>query len=128
MFRFAGGVQNGERRRWSQSDVDAHEQLIAENETLFREVNERLDTRAPQLGPDAPHQFLCECASAGCTLRLTLPAELYELVRGDPRQFVVVPGHYTPRDGELVVEEETHWIVRKSGEAGEYAAALDPRR
>ena len=108
--------------------LDAHEQLIAENETLFREVNERVDMGAPQLGPNSPHQFLCECASAGCTLRLTLSAELYQMVRADSRQFVVVPGHYTPKDGELVVEEDTHWIVRKSGEAGEYAAALDPRR
>lgn len=108
--------------------MDAHEQLIARNETLFREVNERLDTGEQQLGPTAPHQFLCECGSTDCTLRLALPAEVYEMVRGDPRQFVVLPGHYTPKDGELVVEEDTHWIVRKSGEAGEYAADLDPRR
>jgi hypothetical protein len=36
----------------------------------------------------------------------------YAGVRADPTQFVVLP---------------LHWIVRKTGEAGDYAEKLDPR-
>ena len=52
---------------------------------------------------------------------------MYESVRADPRQFVVLPVHYTPEVEELVLEESAYWIVRKTGEAGEYVERLDPR-
>ena len=58
---------------------------------------------------------------------LTLPIPEYERIRADPRQFVVLPLHYTPEIEELVEETETYWIVRKVGEAGAYVEHLDPR-
>lgn len=100
---------------------------MTQNETLFREVNERVEAIAHRLGPNVPYEFLCECANADCTFRLTLPLEVYESVRSDPRQFVVLPLHYTPEVEELVTQEEAYWIVRKTGEAGEYVEDLDPR-
>jgi hypothetical protein len=39
----------------------------------------------------------------------------------------VLPLHYTPEVEELVVENQTHWIVRKTADVGEYAEHLDPR-
>ena len=107
--------------------MDARQQRMAQNETLFREVNERLETVAHRLGPDVPYEFLCECANADCTFRVALPTGVYESVRADPRQFVVLPLHYTPEVEELAVKEDTYWIVRKTGEAGEYVEHLDPR-
>ena len=56
-----------------------------------------------------------------------LPPSVYERVREDAQQFVVLPLHYTPEIEELVVEEDGYWIVRKTGEAGEYVEHLDPR-
>ena len=100
---------------------------MAQNEVLFREVNERVDAMAHRLGPDVPYEFLCECANADCTFRLTLPPSVYEGVRTDPKQFVVLPLHYTPEIEELVRKEETYWVVRKEGEAGDYVEKLDPR-
>ena len=108
-------------------DMDAREQRMAQNEALFREVNEKIEAAAHKLGPTVPYEFLCECANADCTFRLTLPISVYEAVRADPRQFAVLPLHYTPEVEELVVQEETHWVVRKTGEAGEYVEHLDPR-
>jgi hypothetical protein len=108
-------------------DVDEREHRLTQNEALFREVNERLENVAHRLGPEVPYEFLCECANADCTFRITLPLSVYETVRADPKQFVVLPLHYTPEIEELVVEDETYWIVRKSGEAGEYVEDLDPR-
>ena len=107
--------------------MDAREKRLAQNEVLFREVNERIEAAAHKLGPDVPYEFLCECANADCTFRLTVPIAVYEAIRADPRQFAVLPHHYTPEVEELVVQEETHWVVRKTGEAGEYVEQLDPR-
>jgi len=107
--------------------VDEREQRLAQNEALFREVNERVETLAHQLGPNVPYEFLCECANAACTFRLTLPLKVYESVRADPQQFVVLPLHYTPEVEDLVLEESAYWVVRKTGEAGEYVEQLDPR-
>ena len=107
--------------------MDEREQRLAQNEALFREVNERVETLAHQLGPNVPYEFLCECANADCTFRLTLPLKVYESVRADPQQFVVLPLHYTPEVEDLVLKEEAYWVVRKTGEAGEYVEQLDPR-
>jgi hypothetical protein len=108
-------------------DVDAREHRMAQNEALFREVNEKIEAMAHHLGPSIPYEFLCECANADCTFRLTLPISVYEAVRADPKQFVVLPLHYTPEVEELIVQEDTHWVVRKTGDAGEYVEHLDPR-
>lgn len=107
--------------------LDAREKRMAQNEVLFREVNERVETVAHQLGPNVPYEFFCECANADCTFRVQLPLSLYESIRSDPTQFVVLPQHYTPEIENLVAKEETYWVVRKTGEAGEYAERLDPR-
>lgn len=107
--------------------VDERERRLAQNEALFREVNERVEAVAHQLGPDVPYEFVCECANADCTFRLQLSLRTYETVRSDPKQFVVLPLHYTPEVEELVAEEDAYWVVRKSGEAGDYVEALDPR-
>ena len=108
-------------------EVDERERRLALNEALFREANEHVETLADQLGPDVPYEFLCECANADCTFRISLPLSVYESIRADPQQFVVLPLHYTPEVEDLVIEEDTHWIVRKTGEAGEYVEHLDPR-
>jgi len=42
-------------------------------------------------------------------------------------QFVVLPLHYTPEVEDLVLKEDAYWVVRKTGEAGEYVEQLDPR-
>ena len=107
--------------------MDAREQRMAQNEALFREVNEKIEAAAHQLGPNVPYEFLCECANADCTFRIVLPLEVYENIRSDPKQFVVLPLHFTPEVETLVAEEETHWVVRKTGEAGEYVEQLDRR-
>jgi hypothetical protein len=65
--------------------VDERERRLALNEALFREANERIETLADQLGPDVPYEFLCECANADCTFRISLPLSAYENIRADPR-------------------------------------------
>jgi hypothetical protein len=105
--------------------VDEREQRMTQNEALFREVNERVADVAE--GQGSVHDYLCECANVDCTFRLTLTRGEYEAVRADPRQFVVLPLHYTPEVETLVAENASYWLVRKTGEAGDYVAKLDPR-
>jgi len=107
--------------------MDAREKRMAQNEALFREVNERVNDIANELGPEGPYTYLCECANADCTFRVTLTSEEYESVRADPTHFVVLPLHYTPEVESLVAQTEAYWIVQKSGEAGDYVEQLDPR-
>jgi len=110
--------------------VDEREKRMANNETLFREVNERVDDIATDFvgGDDrSTHEYFCECANADCTFRVTLTHAQYRGIRADPRQFVVLPLHFTPEVETLVAKNEGHWLVRKTGEAGEYVEKLDPR-
>jgi hypothetical protein len=109
--------------------VDERDRRLAQNEALFREVNERIDdvAEAHAHGANALYDFVCECANADCTFQIRLPLSDYKKVRADDRQFVVLPLHYTPEIEELVAEEQAYWVVRKTGEAGEYVEDLAPR-
>jgi len=106
--------------------VDAREKRMTQNEALFREVNERVQDHA-EAGAVGVYDYFCECANLDCTFRVRLAPAQYESIRADPKQFVVLPLHYTPEVETLVAEHDTYWIVRKTGEAGEYVANVDPR-
>jgi hypothetical protein len=108
--------------------MDARELRLAQNETIFREINERVLDVAEQHGAD-PHlySFFCECSNADCTLQVSLTTADYERVRTDGAQFVVAKGHELP-DIETIVEDGDGWtIVVKTGDAAHYARGLDPR-
>lgn len=110
--------------------MDERARRMAENETLFREVNERVEDAATRFvgeDEDSMQEYFCECANADCTFRVTLTHAQYEGVRADPKQFVVLPDHFTPEVETLVTKNDGHWLVRKTGEAGDYVEKLDPR-
>ena len=107
--------------------MDEREKRLAQNEALFREVNERVNDLVTHHGAASVHEYLCECANPDCTFRIRLDPADYEAVRSDPRQFVVLPLHYTPEVETLAAKRESYWVVRKTGEAGTYVEHLDPR-
>ena len=100
---------------------------MTQNEALFREVNERVREKAEGAASEDTFDYLCECANADCTFRITLSLAQYENVRADPTQFAVLPLHFTPEVETLVSENEGYWLVKKIGEAAEYVEQLDPR-
>jgi hypothetical protein len=108
--------------------VDERERRIAENETRFREVNERLESAQTKVGTgNGGIEVLCECGDRDCTEQVALALADYETVRADPVAFVVKPGHEAP-EAEHLVERKGHYnIVRKRGEAAEIANEHDPR-
>ena len=103
----------------------------AENQSLYRSVNERIKQLNAALGEVSsdgePHEWLCECADTACTGRVSATLDEYEAVRENPRAFIVALRHLYPEVERVVDENRRFMIVEKLDNAGEMAEALDPR-
>src|SRR5438270_13277444 len=91
----------------------------ARNESLVREVNERIEEIARDFGATGETEFICECDRLDCTQRFDMSLGEYERLRADPTTFAVVPGHQSPDVDYVVSERDNYYIVRKR--AGEPA-------
>lgn len=108
--------------------MDKRVERLAENEALFRSINELIDEVATTSGVDEHvFEFLCECSDSACTLLLPLTVAEYERVRADPTQFLVAPDHVVSDIEVVVAEPGPYFVVRKIGEAAEYVRQRDPR-
>ena len=108
------------------SGTEARETRLAENEVLFRSVNEGIEEQAIRFGGDG-YEFLCECASRVCLERVALTLHEYEHIRAEATRFFVVPGHENA-EVESVVETAPHYyVVEKNGAAAIVADLTDPR-
>ena len=76
----------------------------ARNQTLFREVNERIAELSAHLDSGVAQGFICECSQTGCTEIVSVPIETYARVRDNPSLFLLVTGHQDP-DHEVVIED-----------------------
>jgi hypothetical protein len=107
--------------------MDHRDERLARNETLFREVNERVEEIARGSGSMFT-EFTCECAAETCSEKVSLTLVEYESARGSPKTFVVRVGHVRPEIERVVGgESDRYELVEKLGEAGEVAAETDPR-
>jgi hypothetical protein len=105
--------------------VDARAQRAAENENLFRRVNERVEELSA--GRDVL-ALVCECADGSCVDRIHgVPHDEYEDVRAHADRFFVTRGHERRDVEHVVAERSAYVIVAKHGEAGETAREDDPR-
>jgi hypothetical protein len=80
---------------------------IAENEALFREMNEPMAAwQERREAPTETHLYFCECGERSCYERVALTIADYEALRADPAHF---------RDGYLVAEknEDVRPIVER---------------
>ena len=106
---------------------DEIQERVGRNEAVLRQINEGIERGQWPGDEDRPVGFRCECAKLGCTDVLELTIHEYEGVRAYSRRFIVVPGHERA-DAERVVEMRGGYlVVEKLGQAGETAAANDPR-
>lgn len=110
--------------------MDERARRIGENETIFRSVNEQVETLQAGMAAvsDDEIHIVCECGDIACMERLVVPLGKYEEIRADPLLFFVVPGHVAS-DVEDVVEQGPGFeVVRKHpGVPGQLAKATDPR-
>jgi hypothetical protein len=98
------------------------EQRAARNEALFREVNDNIARLEERHGATTTEPvYLCECADSDCIGHLAIDPDDYRRVRGNPRLFIVLPGHEEPRIEQIVERHDGYLIVEKTGEAGEVA-------
>ncbi|HEU5476281.1 MAG TPA: hypothetical protein VFU64_00435 [Gaiellaceae bacterium] len=99
----------------------------AENESIFRDANERVEGRLGELTlEEGRSPFLCECEDLHCREMVRLTLGEYESVRSQPNHFVVADGHpFT--NGRVIRETKRFQVVEKMGRAGEVAEELDPR-
>jgi|SRR5436305_5403075 len=108
--------------------MDAREERLARNETLFRSVNENIEqAAAADEIDDHVFEFFCECSNIDCTLLLPLTVAEYESIRAEPTQFVVAPGHELPEIEIVVARRRAYQIVVKEGDAAEFVTEQDPR-
>src|SRR6266508_1243708 len=90
--------------------MDTREQRIAKNETLFREVNERIESINVRIGATEEADFICECGRDDCTKPITMSLAEYEAVRSNPATFAILPGHENI-DLERVLEQNERYAV-----------------
>ena len=104
---------------------DEREIRAARNESMFREINERLTRDDPLADLTGSHVIACECADPACVQTLAISVSQYANVRSQPRQFAVLPGHIYSDVERVVKEFRTYVVVEKLGQAGEAAEALE---
>ena len=96
----------------------------ARNESVFRDVNERIEQGAEMHSIETVERFHCECDQEGCFERVRMRPDEYRAVLERRYCFVTVPAHADPRVERVVERCDDFWIVEKIGEARE---ALDRR-
>ena len=109
--------------------MDAQARRIADNESRFRDINERLEADLRRLPVDGePVEFVCECGFIECSASVRLTLDEYERVRADATTFATVPGHEAPDVEDVVFRHERFQIVRKrAGDPARLATEHDPR-
>ena len=101
---------------------------IGRRQSLFREVNERIEDLAEKFELRDEVPILCECGSTDCNERIVLTENEYETLRRIPTHFAVLPGHDIPTVERVVEQNERFVVVEKFGESAKAAIRLDPRR
>ena len=94
-------------------NVDERERRLAQNEALFREVNERVETLADRFGPNVPYEFLCECANPLCNATFEMSGHDLQTLHTTPGCYVVLAGHDVPDLEDVVQSQNGYAIVRK---------------
>jgi hypothetical protein len=110
--------------------MESFEQRAAQNEALFRSVNEEIEKLGQVDGGPGTHltSFVCECSEGTCAEKVQMTVDEYEEVRSNGRWFVVASGHVNPPIEHVVRENECYLIVEKdTPEAAEIAESSDPR-
>ncbi len=108
--------------------MGAREERVARNESLFRDVNERIEQVNVTLATVEATEFLCECGEESCTLPIRLTMAEYEAVRAEATHFAVAPGHVLPDIERVIAQNDRYTVVAKTDpDAVRVAEDEDPR-
>jgi hypothetical protein len=110
--------------------MDPFEQRAAQNEALFRSVNEEIE-KLGLVESESEQRlaaFVCECSDGTCADQVQLTLAEYEEVRSQSGWFAVAPGHVTREVEHVVRTTDRYLIVEKDTPgAAEIAEITDPR-
>ena len=107
---------------------DYREIRAAKNESLFREINEQIESLNRSYHHVSPAaEWICECADSTCTARLAMSIPEYEAIRAHGERFPVIPGHEIAGIERVVEIHPGYLVVEKTGLAGVVARDADPR-
>jgi hypothetical protein len=110
-------------------DLDKRRERAALNQSLFREVNERIAELSHRFVEELrPSQYVCECLNTNCSATIELPLDEYERLREHGARFFVLPGHEDPAVEDIVEITEQYVVVEKIGVASAVAESTSPRR
>jgi hypothetical protein len=107
------------------SELQSQRRRAARNQSLFREVNERIEDLAAAASFNT---FVCECMDETCDASVSLTIEEYEHIRSSSNRFFVLRGHEVPEVETVVEANERFLVVAKSGAGEVVAEELDPRK
>lgn len=93
--------------------MSEREARVANNERLFREINERISRIQEAFGQMQAFDIVCECGAKDCLERITLTHESYRALRADPRTFAIVPGHEAEDIEKIVERHDAYYVVEK---------------
>jgi hypothetical protein len=101
----------------------------ARNQSLYRAINEKileLNQTLAEAGIESS-EWICECADTDCTVRVAATLPEYEMVRSNPRTFIISQGHLYPEVERVLNQNDRYMIVEKIDDAGQIAETLSPR-
>ena len=105
---------------------------LARNQSLFREVNERIryladvNERIEYVAEGATSEFVCECSNPECISTIELTVVEYERVRSNPTWFVIKTDHDLAQSERVVSRDDGYAVVEKLI-LEEYMRETDPR-
>jgi hypothetical protein len=105
------------------------ERRIGLNESVFRDVNERIEDAAESFGvSDQQLHLVCECGDPSCVAQISMTRSEYEALRTDPTHFAVAPSHEIVDVEELIERRKGYDVIRKNeGPQADVARETDPR-
>ncbi len=93
----------------------------AQNQMLFRSVNDRIMELGEKLGGSTPElDFACECADDSCLEKIRLSPQRFLAIESDANRFIVRRGHEIPEVEDTVAERDGFLIVSKRGAGAEF--------
>jgi hypothetical protein len=111
--------------------VGAREERLAENEGLFREVNERVaEVATHNIDNETASSvdLTCECGRTDCSETMMMTIAEYEAIRARSTHFGVVPQHEQPEIESVIERHPSYFVVEKRElDAQEVARETDPR-
>lgn len=93
---------------------DVRAKRLAQNETIFRQVNEHVRAAEERVRHDFP-RFICECSNIECDEQIPIALDEYRTVRESPTRFIVAAGHAEEEIERIVEHRPNYEVVEKVG-------------